>query len=172
MARSLNKVMVIGNLGRDPEIRYPASSEGRAFGSLSVATTDSWFSREKNQEESRTEWHRVRVFAGLAEVAEKYLRKGDRVYIEGRLETRSYEKDGQTRYVTEIVARDMLMLGGRDGRDGRDGGDGGDRDRMGGGESSKGGSAGPAAGGAAPAKEPVAAGNQQEGDNFEDDLPF
>lgn len=184
MARSLNKIMVIGNLGQDPDIRYPASGDGRAFGTLSVATEESWFSREKNQEESRTEWHRVRLFAGLAEVAEKFLHKGDRVYIEGRLQTRSYEKDGDTRYVTEIVAREMLMLGGRDAKGGNyDDAGQGDYARGGGGAAAgagagqarggapaKAGGGAPAkAGGGAPAPTDAAAADSE---SFDNDLPF
>ncbi|MGI9345440.1 MAG: single-stranded DNA-binding protein [Gammaproteobacteria bacterium] len=113
MARGINKVILVGNLGRDPEIRY--SDKNMAFGTLNLATTNQWYSREKQTNEERTDWHRVRVLGKLAEIAEKYLRQGHRVYIEGRLETRSYDKGGETRYITEVIAREMLMLGGKGG---------------------------------------------------------
>ena len=116
MARGINKVILVGNLGQDPDIRYSANDQ--PFGTLNVATTEQWFSRENNTNEERTQWHRVRVFRGLAEIAERYLKKGHRIYVEGRLETRSYEQDGITKYATEIVAREMLMLGGRGDGDG------------------------------------------------------
>lgn len=108
--RSLNKVMIIGNLGRDPEVKYLPS--GQAVANFSVATNESWSGKEGKQEE-RTEWHRVVAFGKLAEICGEYLSKGKQVYIEGRLQTRSWEQDGQKRYTTEVVARDLLMLGAR-----------------------------------------------------------
>ena len=104
---SLNKVMLIGNLGRDPEVRYTAS--GQAVASFSLATTEK-FKNKNGEWEDRTEWHRVTLWARLAEIAGEYLSKGKTVYIEGRLQTREYEKDGIKRYTTEIVGEKMQML--------------------------------------------------------------
>jgi single-strand DNA-binding protein len=110
---SVNKVILIGNLGRDPETRY--LPDGGAVTNISVATTDVW--KDKNGEkQERTEWHRVAFFGRLAEIAGEYLKKGSQVYIEGRLQTRKWQdKEGQDRYTTEIVAGDMRMLGSRAG---------------------------------------------------------
>ena len=118
MARGINKVILIGNLGRDPETRYTQS--GSPVANFSVATSESWNDRQTNERQERTEWHNVVCFARLAEIAGEYLRKGSKVYIEGRLSTSSWEKDGQTHYRTEIIAREMQMLDSRGG--GQDGG--------------------------------------------------
>ena len=113
MARGLNKAMIIGNLGRDPEVKYLPS--GQAVANFSVATSEQYKDRDGNQQE-RTEWHRVVFFGKLAEIAGQYLGKGKQVYIEGRIQTRQWEgQDGQKRYTTEIVGNTMLMLGGRGG---------------------------------------------------------
>ena len=115
MARSLNKVMLIGNLGADPEIR--STTSGTRVATISLATSRSWTGSGGDQQE-KTEWHRVIAWDKLADIVERYLKKGDRVYIEGRIEYRQWEgQDGQTRYTTEIRAREMIMLGGRDSRD-------------------------------------------------------
>ena len=110
---SVNKVIIIGNLGRDPETRY--MPEGGAITNISVATTDKW--KDKNGEmQEKTEWHRVAFFGRLAEIAGEYLKKGSQVYVEGRLQTRKWQdKDGQDKYTTEIVANQMQMLGSRQG---------------------------------------------------------
>ena len=114
MARGVNKAILVGNLGADPETRYSAS--GGAITSLRIATTDSWTDRQSNERREQTEWHRVVMFGRLAEIAEQYLRKGSQVYVEGRIQTRKWQgQDGQDRYTTEIVARDMQMLGARGG---------------------------------------------------------
>ncbi len=106
---SINKAIIVGNLGRDPEIRYTQSNTPVA--TFSVATTDQWTDKNGERQE-RTEWHRIVAWARLAEICEKYLHKGKQVYIEGRLQTREWEdQNGQKRYTTEIVARDMQMLG-------------------------------------------------------------
>ncbi|HAH59617.1 MAG: single-stranded DNA-binding protein [Lentimicrobium sp.] len=110
MARGVNKVILIGNLGKDPEVVNFDNGVKKA--SFSLATNDSYKNRE-GQEVDRTEWHNIVMWRGLAEVAEKYLRKGSQVYIEGSLRTRSYEKDGQKRYITDIECTEMTMLGGR-----------------------------------------------------------
>ncbi|MFQ5890799.1 MAG: single-stranded DNA-binding protein [Gemmatimonadota bacterium] len=111
MSRSLNKAQLIGNLGADPEIRSIPS--GTRVATLSVATSRQWTDRNGQQQE-KTEWHRVVAWDRLAEICERYLKKGDRVYIEGSIEYRQWEgQDGQTRFTTEIRARDMIMLGGR-----------------------------------------------------------
>ena len=110
---SVNKVILIGNLGRDPETRY--LPDGGAVTNVSVATTDTWKDKSGAKQE-RTEWHRVAFFGRLAEIAGEYLKKGSPVYIEGRLQTRKWQdKDGQERYTTEIVANEMKMLGSRGG---------------------------------------------------------
>ena len=112
MARGINKVILIGNLGRDPETRYTQS--GSPVTNLRLATTDQWRDRATNELQERTEWHTVVCFARLAEIAGQYLRRGSKCYIEGRLQTRSWEdREGQTRYTTEVVARDMQMLDSR-----------------------------------------------------------
>ena len=110
MSRSVNKVMLIGNLGRDPETRYSAS--GNQVTNLNLATTESWTDSTGNRQD-RTEWHRVVIFGKLAEIASQYLHKGSKVYIEGSLRTSQYEKDGITRYSTDIIAREMSMLDSR-----------------------------------------------------------
>lgn len=111
--RGVNKVILVGNLGRDPEIRY--TRDGTAVANLNLATTDTW-NDANGQKQERTEWHRVVAWGKLAEIAKEYLGKGRQVYIEGRLQTRSWEdKDGNKRYTTEIRADQMLMLGGRGG---------------------------------------------------------
>ncbi len=114
--RGVNKVILIGNLGRDPEIRY--TRDGTAVANLNLATSDSW-KDSQGQRQERTEWHRVVAWDKLAEIAKEYLAKGKQVYIEGRLQTRSWEdKDGHKRYTTEVRADQMVMLGGRGGDDG------------------------------------------------------
>ncbi|WP_082353215.1 single-stranded DNA-binding protein [Pseudoalteromonas sp. R3] len=114
MARGVNKVILVGNLGQDPEVRYMPN--GNAVASISIATTDSWKDKNTGQPQQRTEWHRVLIFGKLAEVAGQYLRKGSQVYIEGRLQTRKWtDQNGQERYTTEIVVDirgQMQMLGG------------------------------------------------------------
>ena len=111
MARGINKVILIGNLGRDPETRY--AQGGNAVTNFSVATTESWRDRNSGEQQERTEWHNVVCFARLAEIAGEYLRKGSKVYIEGSLRTSSWEQDGQKRYRTEVMARDLQMLDSR-----------------------------------------------------------
>lgn len=114
MARGINKVILIGNLGADPEVRY--SPSGSAVANIRLATTDQWRDRNSNEQQERTEWHRVVCFGRLAEIVGEYLRKGSKVYIEGRLQTRKWQgQDGQDRYTTEIVANDMQMLDSRGG---------------------------------------------------------
>jgi single-strand DNA-binding protein len=106
----LNKVMLIGNLGRDPEIRY--SKGGAAIANFSIATSEQWTDKQSGERQEKTEWHRVVAFGKVAEIFEKYLSKGSKVYIEGRLQTRSWEKDGQNHYTTEIVVSSFQFLGG------------------------------------------------------------
>ena len=119
MARGVNKVILIGNLGNDPDVRFTPS--GSAVANLSVATSDSWTDKNTGQRQDRTEWHRVVVFNKLAEICQQYLRKGSKVYLEGRLQTRKWQDaQGQDRYSTEIVANDMQMLDSR--QDGMGGG--------------------------------------------------
>jgi single-strand DNA-binding protein len=114
MAGSVNKVIIVGNLGRDPEVR--ALQNGNKVANLNVATTDSWFNKDSGQREEKTEWHRIVIYGKVAEVAEKYLKKGSSAYFEGRLQTRKWtDKDNQERYTTEIVVDNMTMLGSRQG---------------------------------------------------------
>jgi len=109
MARSgINKVILVGNLGQDPEIKYTAG--GAAVTTISIATSDSWKDKDTGEDQERTEWHRVVLWRRLAEITGEYLRKGSKVYIEGQLQTRKWEQDGQTRYTTEIVAKDIQFL--------------------------------------------------------------
>jgi single-strand DNA-binding protein len=156
---SVNKVILIGNLGRDPETRY--MPDGGAITNISVATTDTWKDKAGEKQE-KTEWHRVAFFGRLAEIAGEYLKKGSQVYVEGRLQTRKWQdKDGNDKYTTEIVADRMQMLGSRQGM----GGGGAERDT--GGERDSGG-ARPAAAGAKAGAKPAGG----KFDDFEDDIPF
>ncbi len=114
MARGVNKVILVGNLGQDPEVKYMPS--GQAVCNISVATTESWNDKNSGEKVEKTEWHRVVFFRRLAEIAGEYLRKGSQVYIEGRLQTRKWQdQSGNDRYTTEIVANDMQMLGSKGG---------------------------------------------------------
>lgn len=174
MARGVNKVILIGNLGQDPETRYLPS--GGAVTNVSLATTESWRDRESGEQRDRTEWHRIVFFRRLAEIAGEYLKKGSKVYIEGQLQTRQWERDGQKHYTTEIVASEMQMLdsrgdsGGYSGGGGGAGDDGGNyKNNQGGGQSSYGGGNSSGSGSSAPDNsgfsEPPPA-------DFDDDIPF
>lgn len=115
MARGINKAIIVGNLGADPEVRYTAG--GTAICSLSVATSEQWTDKQSGEKQERTEWHRVKLFGRLAEIAGEYLKKGRTVYIEGSLRTDKYtDKQGVERYSTDIVASEMQMIGGVDGK--------------------------------------------------------
>ena len=116
MSRSLNKVMLIGHLGKDPELKYTPS--GVAVATFSIATSEQWKDQDGNQQE-KTEWHNIVAWRKLAEIVGEYLKKGKKVYIEGKLQTRTYEKDGVKRYVTEIVADQLIMLDGGGGAGGQ-----------------------------------------------------
>jgi single-strand DNA-binding protein len=111
----INKVILIGNLGRDPEVSY--TPNGLAVAKFSIATSDSWKDKKSGEMQERTEWHRITAFGKLGEICGEYLSKGKQVYIEGRLQTSSWEKDGITRYSTDIIANDMKMLGAKGGGD-------------------------------------------------------
>jgi len=114
MARGVNKVILVGNLGKDPEVRY--SPNGQAVANVTIATSESWKDKTSGEKQERTEWHRIVFFGRLAEIAGEYLKKGAQIYIEGRLQTRKWQdKDGHDRYTTEIVANEMQMLGSRSG---------------------------------------------------------
>ena len=155
MARGINKVILVGNLGADPETRYMPS--GSAVTNLSVATSETWKDKQTGEPKERTEWHKVVMFDRLAEIAAEYLRKGSQVYIEGKLQTRKWQdRDGNDRWTTEIRADEMQMLGGRGG--GSFGGG-----QQGGGSSFGGGKQG---GGSAPPQP-----GPDEG-GFDDDIPF
>ena len=112
MARGVNKVTLIGNLGNDPEVRY--SGNGNAVANVSLATAESWRDKDSGEQQDRTEWHRVVFFGRLAEIVSEYLHKGSQIYIEGRLQTNKWQdKEGNDRYTTEILGNEMNMLGGR-----------------------------------------------------------
>ncbi|MBT3368087.1 MAG: single-stranded DNA-binding protein [Nitrospina sp.] len=117
----LNKVMLIGNLGRDPEIRY--TQQGLAVVNFSIATSESWTDKNTGDRQEKTEWHNIVVFGKQAETCEKYLSKGSKIYVEGRLQTSNYEKEGQTHYMTKIVVSNFQFLGGK--QDNQGGGSGG-----------------------------------------------
>jgi len=118
MARGVNKVILVGNLGKDPETRYTAS--GSAVTNITVATSESWKDKQTGENQERTEWHRIVFFNRLAEIAGEYLRKGSQVYLEGALRTRKWQdQSGQDRYTTEVVANEMQMLGSRAGGGGQ-----------------------------------------------------
>jgi single-strand DNA-binding protein len=117
MARGINKVILVGNLGADPETRYMPS--GKPVTNIRIATSEGWTDKQTGDKQERTEWHSVVLFEKLAEISAEYLRKGSQVYIEGSLRTRKWQdKEGKDRYTTEIVAREMQMLGGRGGGEG------------------------------------------------------
>ncbi|MBB5018502.1 single-strand DNA-binding protein [Chitinivorax tropicus] len=165
---SLNKVMLIGNLGRDPEVRYMPN--GDAVANLAIATTDTWKDKNGDKQE-RTEWHRVVMYGRQAEIAGEYLKKGRPVYIEGRLQTRKWQdQQGNERYTTEIIADRMQMLGGRDGGGGGSFDDGGYSDNMGGGMPAS--SPAPRQAAPRPAPPKAAASKPASFDDFEDDIPF
>ncbi|HUN70685.1 MAG TPA: single-stranded DNA-binding protein [Steroidobacteraceae bacterium] len=163
MARGVNKVILIGHLGADPESR--AMPSGSSVANLRIATTESWRDKQSGEQQERTEWHRVALFGRLAEIASEYLRKGSQVYIEGSLRTRKWQdKQGNERYSTEIVGNEMQMLGGRGG----------------GGGGAAGASGGAAAGGGG-SREPMpeypgptggGGGGSGEREDFDDDIPF
>jgi single-strand DNA-binding protein len=122
MARGVNKVILVGNLGRDPEVRYMPS--GNAVANVTLATTESWKDKQSGEKQERTEWHNVVFYSRLAEIAGEYLKKGSQVYVEGSLRTRKWQdKNGNDRYTTEIIASEMQMLGGRGGSTGYAAGD-------------------------------------------------
>ena len=123
MARGINKVILVGNLGADPETR--SMPNGNAVTTINIATSESWKDKNSGQQQERTEWHRVVFFNKLAEIAGQYLKKGSSVYVEGSLRTNQWEKDGQKHYSTEVIANEMQMLGGRGDGGGNSGGQSG-----------------------------------------------
>ena len=163
----INKAILVGNLGRDPEMRY--TQDGQAVANFTVATSERWTDRNTNERREQTEWHRVVCFRRLAEICGEYLHKGSKVYIEGRLQTRSWEgQDGQTRYTTEVVARDMKMLDSRGGGGGGYGPDDpGPADNRGGYQQQPRGPQQPARGERQAPPPPA-----DDPDDFEDDIPF
>jgi len=152
MARGVNKVILVGNLGKDPEVRY--MSNGNAVCNVTLATSESWKDKQTGEQKDKTEWHTIVFYRRLAEIAGEYLKKGSQVYIEGKLQTRKWQdKSGNDRYTTEIIASEMQMLGSRGG---------GGSAEFGGGSASR---SAPAQAAAAPAAAAVA-------DGFDDDIPF
>jgi len=157
MARGVNKVILIGNLGKDPEVRYMPS--GGAVANVTLATTESWKDKQSGEQQERTEWHNVVFYNRLAEIVGEYLKKGSQVYVEGSLRTRKWQdkNTGTDRYTTEIIANEMQMLGGK-------GGGGGSAAYS----KEDGGEAGGRQGAAGKAQAPSASG----ADQFDDDIPF
>lgn len=155
MARGVNKVILIGNCGADPETRYMPN--GGAVTNINLATTSSWRDRESGEQNERTEWHKIVFFRRLAEIAGEYLKKGSKVYIEGSLRTRQWEKDGQKHYSTEVIADEMQMLDSR----GVGGGGGGDFGGDGGGD-----------GFDEVPHEQQATSSDAPANDFDDDIPF
>lgn len=173
MAGSVNKVIIVGNLGNDPDIRTMQS--GDKVANLSIATSESWKDKATGERREKTEWHRVVVFnKGVVGVCENYLKKGSKVYIEGQLETRSWEQDGQKKYTTEVVLRpyrgELTML------DGRSGGGYGQDNNQGGGFNDNGGFGASGQGGGFAAGGPAGGGQQSNAapqiDEMEDEIPF
>jgi len=155
MARGINKVILIGNLGKDPEVKYMPN--GEAVANITLATSESWKDKTSGQQVERTEWHRVVFFRRLAEITGEYLKKGSKVYIEGKLQTRKWQgQDGQDRYTTEIVANEMQML------DSRGGGAGDFNQNQGGGQPQQ----------SSPQSEPSQAAPAPANNDFDDDIPF
>ena len=151
-SRGVNKVILVGNLGNDPEVRYMPN--GNAVANVSLATSESWKDKSTGEQQEKTEWHRVVFFNRLAEIVEQYVKKGTKLYVEGRLQTRSWEQDGVKRYSTEVVANEMQMLDTRGGMS-------------------------PDFSGSQTADEPATQSSQQQSaqpaqnfDNFDDDIPF
>jgi single-strand DNA-binding protein len=161
MARGVNKVILVGNLGKDPEVRYMPS--GGAVANVTIATSEQWKDKQTGQAQERTEWHNVVFFNKLAEIAGEYLRKGSQVYVEGSLRTRKWQdKNGQDRYTTEIVVSDMQMLGGRGGSGGGGGSSASFDDQR----------SAPAAAPAQNQGKPSPAPARGGFDDFDDDIPF
>jgi single-strand DNA-binding protein len=176
MARGINKVILIGNLGADPETR--AMPSGMTVANIRIATSENWKDKQSGENKERTEWHNVAMFGRLGEIAGEYLKKGSKVYIEGSLRTRKWQdKQGQDRYTTEIIANEMQMLDSRGG--GMGGGGGGDYGGGGGGGSRRGGGGGGGGGGSqsGPPDDydqaaPAGGGADKGGGEFDDDIPF
>ncbi len=179
---SVNKVIIVGNLGKDPEVRYAPS--GSAICNITVATSRQWKDKTSGERQEETEWHRITFFDRMAEIAGEYLKKGRPVYVEGRIKTRKYtDKDGVERYSTDIIATELQLLGGREGGGGGSGagGDTGMGDEMGGNMGNSAGSsmgarsaprAAPPARTAPPAQKPAAAKSSTGFDDMDDDIPF
>ena len=169
---SVNKVILIGNLGRDPEVRYTPS--GAAVCNVTVATSRTWKNKDSGEKMEETEWHRVIFYDRLAEIAGEYLKKGRSIYVEGRLKTRKWtDKDGVEKYTTEVIAQEMNMLGGREGGGG---GGGSAEDEGGGGYSERSAPAQRSAPASRPAAQAAAKPAPQKSatgfDNMDDDIPF
>lgn len=164
MARGVNKVILVGNLGKDPETRYMPN--GKAVTNFSIATSESWKDKQTGEQREQTEWHNIVMYDRLAEIAAEYLKKGSQVYIEGKLRTRKWQdKEGRDRYTTEINANEMQMLGGRPGGSG--GGDfGGGESRS---RSAPSSSSSSPSGGGGSGRAPVSDSGPNE---FDDDIPF
>jgi len=152
-SRGVNKVILIGNVGADPETRYLPN--GNAVTNLTLATSESWKDRNTGEQQERTEWHRVTFYQRLAEIVAEYVKKGSKLYVEGRLQTRSWEQDGVKRYATDVIANEMQMLDSRSGSDNyQSGGSGGGYQQN------------------APSQRPSPQPAPSNSDSFDDDIPF
>ncbi|MDT8399402.1 MAG: single-stranded DNA-binding protein [Pseudomonadales bacterium] len=165
-SRGINKVILVGNVGGDPETRYMPN--GNAVTNITLATSETWKDKNTGQQQERTEWHRITFYQRLAEIVAEYVRKGSKLYVEGRLQTRSWEQDGIKRYATDIIANEMQMLDSRGASDN---------------QGSSGGQAGAAPAGGAGGQRPAASGAPSSSshppqqapadfDSFDDDIPF
>ena len=161
--RGINKVILVGNVGQDPETRYMPN--GGAVTNLSIATSESWKDKNSGEQQERTEWHRVVFYQRLAEIVAEYVKKGSKLYVEGSLRTRSWEQDGVKRYATEIIANEMQMLDGRG--EGKGAGDG----ESGGRPAYQGGGAQGASRSSGSARQPAPQ-SAPEVNSFDDDIPF
>lgn len=175
MARGVNKVILVGNLGQDPETRYMPS--GNAVTNISIATSESWKDKQTGEQQERTEWHRVAFFNRLAEIAGEYLKKGSKVYIEGSLRTRKYQaQDGSDRYSTEVIASEMQMLDSRGDNMGGGGGyqqqQGGAYPQQGGQQQNRGGGNYNQQGGGQPPQQQQQSAPPMDSGSFDDDIPF
>lgn len=177
-SRGINKVILVGNVGQDPETRYMPN--GGAVTNVTLATSETWKDKNTGENQERTEWHRIVFYQRLAEIVAEYVKKGSKLYVEGALRTRSWEQEGVKRYATEVIANEMQMLDSR-GAGGSSGGNGGGNGAggEGGGESggsykpsSRGSSAGGTGGGSGGGSRGQQKAPAPEADNFDDDIPF
>jgi len=160
-SRGINKVILVGNVGQDPETRYMPN--GNAVTNISIATSETWKDKNTGEQQERTEWHRVTFYQRLAEIVAEYVKKGSKLYVEGRLQTRSWEQDGVKKYATDIIANEMQMLDSRGGMGANTGGNAGDN---------SGGNYSSAQAAPPPRNETPTQQAPADMDSFDDDIPF